>query len=164
MAVASSDQQPLRGLFCTVAEKVPRKSDHVVNIIYNGNPWQLCLALLVCVLGNIAGRHLSILIMQPFLKAVGLVGSLSTTQPSSVATTASDQQPLRGLFGTVAKKVPSKSDPVVNIFYNGHPWQLCIALLDCVLGNCKSFALRSAFINFDHATLFFLLRRNIYPM
>ena len=78
VAAAASDQQPLRGLFCTVAEKVPRKSDHVVNIFYNGNPWQLCLALLVCVLGNIAGRHLSILIMPPFLKAVGLVGSLST--------------------------------------------------------------------------------------
>ena len=73
--------------------------------------------------------------MRPFLKAVGLVGSLSTTRPSSVAAAASDQQPLRGLFCTVAEKVLKKSDPVVNIFYNGHPWQLCLALLVCVLEN-----------------------------
>ena len=73
MAVAASDQQPLYGLFCIVAEKVPRKSDPILNIFYNGHPWQLYLALLVCILGNIA---VSILIMQAFLKAVGLVGSL----------------------------------------------------------------------------------------
>ena len=70
--------------------------------------------------------------MRPFLKAVGLVGSLSTTRPSSVAAEASDQQHLRGLFCTVAEKVSKKSDPIL---YNGHPWQHCLALLVRVLGN-----------------------------
>ena len=62
------------------------------------------------------GPHLSILIMRPFLKAIGLVGSLSTTRPSSVTVAASDQQPLHGLFCTVAERVPRKSDPAVNIY------------------------------------------------
>ena len=93
--------------------------------------------------------------MRPFLKAVGLVGSLSTTQPSSVAAAASDQQPLRGLFCTMAEKFPKSSDASV-LFYNKHLWQHCLALLVCVLVNTvlRSFAMRTTSVDFDHMTLF----------
>ena len=62
---------------------------------YNEHLWQHCLALLVCLMGNIVGPllwvpHQSILIMRHFLKSVGLMGSLSTKQPSSVAVEALD--------------------------------------------------------------------------
>ena len=48
---------------------------------YNEHLWQHCLALLVCLMGNIVGPLLwgpqrSILIMRPFLNAIGLVESL----------------------------------------------------------------------------------------